>query len=316
MSEPIVSLCIPTNGVIEWVIPVLDSIYAQNIEENLYEVVIADNGSNAEFADVIVEYALKKTNLVYKRTSAEGFLNQTESYKIARGLFIKFINHRMLLLPGALQALINFATENMESKPVVYFSNGKLTNMRKEAVVCNTFDIFVKTLSYWSSWSAGIALWKEDLDLLDTLDFNNLFPHTDILFSRRDCKRYIIDNRIFLYEIPTNWALKGRYDLFHAFAVEYVAIILDLHRNGAISKRTFLKVKRDNFDYISDRYIIYVFLRKKCSFNLIGFKDSINFFYSTGQIRMSVLRLPALALRKFLRIRQSQRLQALLANGE
>ena len=36
---PIISLCIPTNGVIEWIFPVLDSIYVQGVEENLFEVV-------------------------------------------------------------------------------------------------------------------------------------------------------------------------------------------------------------------------------------------------------------------------------------
>lgn len=316
MSEPIVSLCIPTNGVLEWVIPVLDSIYAQNIDENLFEVIVADNGNNTEFVDIITEYAFKKTNFVYKRTTAEGFLNQTESYKIARGMFIKFINHRMLLLPGALQALIDFVTDNMENKPVVYFSNGKLTKLKKEVNYCKNFDDFVNKLSYWSSWSAGIALWKEDLNLLDKLNFNNLFPHTDILFSRRDCNSYIINNKFFLYEIPTNWALKGGYNLFNAFAVEYVAIILDLYRIGAISKKTFLKIKKDNFSYISDRYIIYVFFKKKCSFDLTDFKDSINFFYSLWLMKLSVLRLPVLLLRKFLLKKQSQRFKALFSNGD
>ena len=46
MSErPILSLCMPTNGVVEWVFPVLDSIFGQNANSNEFEVVVMDNGS-------------------------------------------------------------------------------------------------------------------------------------------------------------------------------------------------------------------------------------------------------------------------------
>ena len=33
-KQPLLSLCIPTNGVNEWVIPVIDSIYENKIGEN------------------------------------------------------------------------------------------------------------------------------------------------------------------------------------------------------------------------------------------------------------------------------------------
>ena len=49
MSKPLVSLCIPTNGVVEWVFPVLDSIYNQIVDNALFEIVITDNGNNVVF---------------------------------------------------------------------------------------------------------------------------------------------------------------------------------------------------------------------------------------------------------------------------
>ena len=36
----LISLCMPTNGVIEWVFPVLDSIFGQGVDDNLFEVVV------------------------------------------------------------------------------------------------------------------------------------------------------------------------------------------------------------------------------------------------------------------------------------
>ena len=56
MNKPLVSLCMPTNGVIDWVFPVLDSIYNQNVDIDLFEVVITDNGNNAEFKKSIKGY--------------------------------------------------------------------------------------------------------------------------------------------------------------------------------------------------------------------------------------------------------------------
>ena len=50
MSEDLLlSLCIPTNGVSEWVFPVLDSIYDGNEEGSEFEVIVTDNGNNQDF---------------------------------------------------------------------------------------------------------------------------------------------------------------------------------------------------------------------------------------------------------------------------
>ena len=53
----LLSICIPTNGVVEWVVPVIESIYAQEVDKRLFEVVITDNGGKDD---------LKKTRLTYR----------------------------------------------------------------------------------------------------------------------------------------------------------------------------------------------------------------------------------------------------------
>ena len=60
----LVSLCIPTNGVSEWVLPVLDSIYRDNVPENLFEVVVTDNGNNQAFESQMIDASKKHSNLV------------------------------------------------------------------------------------------------------------------------------------------------------------------------------------------------------------------------------------------------------------
>ena len=45
-KTPLLSICIPTNGIVSYVLPVLDSIYSQvkGNDLELFEVVIVDNG--------------------------------------------------------------------------------------------------------------------------------------------------------------------------------------------------------------------------------------------------------------------------------
>lgn len=290
MCNPIVSLCMPTNGVIEWVFPVLDSIYGQEVEEGLYEVVITDNGDNTEFKKRITEYKKDHTNLVYKETNALPFLNEIESYKCASGELIKFVNHRTKLVDGALRKLIEFAKKNENEKPIVYFSNGVL-RLKQEQYIYSNFDQFVKNLSYWSSWSTGMTIWKKDFERLpENIDsFNELFPHTTVLFNERERDKYIIDNSIIFDELSQGKKKKGDYDLFGAFGIEYPGIICDLLRNGDITSETFRVILKDNLNFIANLYFDYCIRKQYCSYKLDGFENIIGIFYSKKDLKNNIL---------------------------
>jgi len=284
-TKPVVSLCIPTNGVVEWICPVLDSIFRQGVDASLFEVVVTDNGSNTDFQEIMArDYLPRFSNLVYEQTTAPLFLNEIEAYKRAKGILIKFVNHRTMLLPGALEKLVAFAQENADKKPIVYFSNGVLP-IEKIQHVYESFDQFVKNLSYWSSWSTGMTFWKEDFDRIpEGTEFNELFPHTTILFAERHRDRYIIDNTEIMSEISAWKKPKGKYDIFYAFAVEYMSILLDMLRSGDISQQTFQFVKKNNGVFVAELYFDYVIRKIYCSYDLSGFDSAIPVFYSKAQI--------------------------------
>ena len=94
-EELMVSLVVPTNGVIEWVFPVLDSIYQDEPEHSRFEVIVTDNGDNEEFQRQMESYCARYDNLIYRKTQAKQFLNQVEAFKLASGRLIKFVNHRL-----------------------------------------------------------------------------------------------------------------------------------------------------------------------------------------------------------------------------
>lgn len=278
----LLSLCLPTNGVIEWVFPVLDSIYNQGVSEYQYEVVVTDNGHNDEFKARIKEYAGQHTNLAYYEVlDAPLFLSEPEAYKRAQGDFIKFVNHRTKLREGTLRKLIQFAQNNIHDKPIIYYGNSLIDDIDQRCEY-DTFDEFVRGLSNLSTWSTGMAIWKSDLDRLKGLensDYNYLFPHTTILFAERHRGRYIIDNARIFDEIAQGKKAKGEYNLFHAFGVEYPGIILDLYRDGDITCSTFKYVLDQNLRFIAGLCVQYRILRLYCCYDLGGYKDMLGVFY-------------------------------------
>jgi len=284
----LLSLCIPTNGVVEWVIPVLEGIYAEDVDIELFEVIVTDNGSNDEFALIMRNYEKEYCNFVYKRTQAVQFQNQIEAFKLAQGALIKFVNHRMKLLPGTLGYFIQYVKDNKEIEPITYFSNGALKNV-PEYIDLESFNDYVKELSYYSSWSAGTAMWKSDFNTMDLYKpFNHYFPHIDMIFHKKDHRAYKIINKVLMEEIPVDDTKKGKYDLFDAFENEYIKVLDRLRQEGYITKNTFEKVKKENKQLVTDLYYTYVIRKKPCSYDLSGFIKAIRVYYSTWQILLEI----------------------------
>ena len=288
MMNLILSLCIPTNGVTEWVFPVLASIEQQREEHMNFEVIVADNGKNIEFQNQMIDYVKKYPYVVYRKTNAEGFLNQVEAFKLASGALIKFVNHRMPLNQGALSKLIRIAKKYQIEKPVVYFSNGAIG--KNGPFLLHSFDAFVRTLGIYSSWSGGIAVWREDFQAMDRDEiYNALYPHITWLFARMHAKQYIIDDTPIMMTLPTDERKKGRYNVFQAFAVEYLAILLDLVRGKHITLETFLFVKQKTGLFLADLYIDYMIRQKACSYSLENYASYLDCFYSSAEFKMMVL---------------------------
>lgn len=286
-NEILLSICIPTYGVMEWIMPVLDSIFSQQVDQSLFEVVVTDNGKNEEFYNYMQELMKKHNNLKYIKTNSYSFLNEIDSYKNASGKFIKFINHRTKLIDGTIKYLIDFIKNNEKDKPIVYFSNGELN--KKCEINLDNFDNFIKELDIYSSWSTGMAFWKEHFDEMKSNDtFNELFPHTNILFDRKNEKKYIINDTVLLEELIVSSKNKGKYDLFYAFAVEYVALLLDLYRQNYITYKTFKFVKKSNLKFIRQLYFDFVVMKKECSYDLSGFNTSINVFYPKNAVKRAI----------------------------
>lgn len=288
MQEPIISLCLPTNGVIEWVFPVLDSIYKQDVDNELFEVIVTNNGENEEFDSLMRSYESKHDNLIYKKTTAYMFYNQLEALKLASGKYFKFVNHRGLFTEGALKHMIDIVAANQIDKPVIYFSNGVLKENRYK--LCD-FDQFISTLKRYVSWTTGVGIWKSDYDKIgEDIKVDKISPHSCILFSERKAQNYLIENFLFSKDIEADQSKKGAYDLFKAFAVEEITIALNLYIDGDILAETFKQVKKDYKKFVADLYIDFVIRKEPCSYDLSGFNDSMGIFFTKSEMRVEIVK--------------------------
>lgn len=287
MNEPILSLCLPTNGVIEWVFPVLDSIYNQNVDLNMFEIIVTDNGDNKEFENKMLRYKENHSNLIYKKTTSYMFYNQLDALKLANGKYLKFVNHRGLFVDGALEKMIKLVCKNEENKPVIFFGNGVL---KDNVYKLKNFDDFVSTIGHLASWTTGVGIWKDDYDKIpENIKIDKISPHSCILFSERHKNEYLIDNSVFSKEIVVDQRKKGTYDLFKGFAVEEITITLNLFINGDISANTFKKVKNDYKKFVADLYWQYIIEKRPCSYDLFGFEDAMGIFFTKKEIIFEVI---------------------------
>ena len=273
MDTVLLSLCIPTNGAARWVLPLLESIYAQEADERLFEVIITDNASNADLERAVAD--LQKDNLHYWPTTSAGFTNQLDAFEKCSGTFCKMLNHRSILLPGSVNGLLAIARTYGTERPIVYCSNGELPG--GEFLACDNVDAFVRTLGVRTTWSAGTCAWKEDLSEMRSKPVDATFPHTLFLFGLRPESRYVIWNGV--CQKMQDETGKGGYDVFHAFAVTFPDILSELRYHGRITKDTFLRVKKELFRFLRTIYVKHVILPSDCTFIIRNVKESLSVYY-------------------------------------
>lgn len=282
-KQPILSICIPTNGVVEWMIPVVESIYSQGVNYDLFEVVITDNGGKDDLERALQAYCYP--NLHYYRTQAQGFTNQIDAFEKCSGLFCKMLNHRSKMQPGSIEKLIALVNRYKDGKPILYCAEGNAKG--GNLIECANTDEFVRSLSYWVSWSAGTGAWRSDLCNLQRDEVDAMFPHTSFLFGLREESKYVVWNE--KYEVMSSDAGKGGYDLFHTFGVGFLDIINGLRIKKRVRQETFIKVKRDLYGFLSSLYVSEVLLPSKHTFIIGDVRQSMNVYYGDFYYKKMVL---------------------------
>lgn len=274
-KEPILSICIPTDGSVQWVLPVLDSIYSQDADMSLYEVVITDNGKESQLPQYLGKY--EYPNLRYRQTNDKGFLNLVTALKDGKGLFCKMLNHRSVLLPGAINKWIEMVEQYKNTKPIIYCADANVKG--GDVIECKDINDFLVNLSIYATWSAGIGFWQDDLPLIDNIQLDEMFPNTSMILNIREGAEYVIWN--YKYQTMEDESGKGGYDYFYTFGVGFLDILNELRIKDKIKKQTFVCVKLKLYDFLKEVYLREVFLPTNHTFILDNIKDSFSIYFGS-----------------------------------
>jgi len=278
-NTPVISICIPANGRIEYVRNTLKSIYNEENYSNLsltdFEVILSDN--DPYFGLECLKKEFPYENFFYFSTDCEGFLNSYYVLTYAKGSFLKLHNSQEIFKSGSLSKIIDFIKSLDKSKPCIFFTSGFLTNGKLRHY--NRFDDFMYDLSYWSSWSNGFGIWKEDFDVIKgNIELNNLFPHTSLFLTQNNKKKFVLnDEPLFTTQFVRK---RGGHNKFHAFSIVYPSLIKASYDSGHIKLDTMNKILKD----ILYNYLPLLFFNVKIAkietFSSDGFRQNLKVYFS------------------------------------
>lgn len=279
--NPILSICIPTYNRLEILRNTITSIYSDlnGVSLDDFEVVISDNSKEHSSQPVVEEF--KYENLHYYPTECEGFRNSFFALSYGKGDYLKLNNNYTMFRNGTLKILIDQLKSLKDNKCQVIYTNG--LRAIKKVSYYKSFDDYMAGLSYFCSWSAGYGMWREDFEKVKNhVNIDRYFPQTSLLIAQSYKRsRFAIDDRILFKDqyVPK----KGGYNIFKVFSVDFLNLIYGAYTHGAISEKTYKKIKRDLlYKYLSVRYFKTVIARLD-NFEHTDIRKSILVYYTCWQ---------------------------------
>ena len=276
--KPILSICLPCFGRVDYVRNTLKSIYVDNSDVPLekFEVVISDNDPDKEVSSLMREFPY--SNLHYHYSDCEGFLNSYYVLTYGNGDLLKLHNSQVLFRRGSLRAIINEVEKVKDSKPLIFYSNGLLNSYSSK--MYHSFDDYYNHLSYWPSWSNGFSIWKEDYDKLISPKLNKLFPHVSLFNTQHDKTTFIL-NDIHLFDTQRVRGRKG-HNKFEAFTIEYPSLVDECCKKGWISKDTEKIIFNDILTEYLPTLLFNKYIARIEFYDISGYKTNIKKYFPAG----------------------------------
>lgn len=278
--KPVISLCIPSSGRIQFLKKTLDSIYTQQTDERLFEVCISDNSDNDETKDLLNSRYSDKTNMIYKKSSEHSYLNLIEVLKMANGTYLKLLNdYTSLNDKQTLNYMINVISKYTEGNSFVFFRSQEKEKRLEEY---DDFDSFLKKVSYIETSAPCFGIYKKTFDSImeSKVPLNYWFPHVTLLHNQ-EVKKYIVDDTKILRSVAVK--KKGGYNLPMVFGNEYIKMNEALVNTKKISKTTFDFVRLEILDFIANWYSMSKYDKKHCSFDFSETEKWLSEYYDENE---------------------------------
>lgn len=298
MSQPLLSICIPTYNRACYLWRTLNSITTQKkfIFSDLIEIVISDNCSTDATEEVCMEFVKRypdKIRYIKRDVTVSGDENFIFVINQAKGRFIKLHNDTCYVLENVLESIIHDLNRADELGCIgCFFAN----TAAKQEGVAECFNDFISNVSFFITWIASHCYRRDFLNNLEDLNrYSHLnFAQVDIAARLYEAgNKFYISNKSYfstLY-VPN----KGGYNIAKVFGYNYF-YILDLYKKkGLLSPKVF---RNELYNTLKKHIVNYCFdYENNFSFDKEGYFRYMKYYWFKPYFYLSYLS----AVKKYLR---------------
>jgi abequosyltransferase len=223
MNNKLLSICIPTYNRAEVLEVTLNSLFSNpEFDENKIEVIVSDNCSTDNTAEVVGKYPLAR---YYCNSENVKDCNFSIVLDYATGSYIRLFNDTISFKEGALQRMLGSIERHLGEDCNLFFYRNEFLNKNCK-VITNTKKDFIREVSLYSTWIANFGAWREDFEKI-----KNKNRYADLQFVQVDWSYRILDFKkesviyfddLIIVAVPNK---KGGYNIFDTFVNKYLYII-------------------------------------------------------------------------------------------
>ena len=258
MAKPLLSICIPTYNRCDSLVNTIESIVNSNvfIHTNDIEIVISNNCST-DYTDVICKKYLDKfpNKIKYIKQNKLIFADENifKTIEYANGLYCKLNNDTCIYKYGAIDKIVEYLKVNNEACLFLFSRNVQTPTFKKVF----TFDDFIKTVSYNSTWIGSFCIKKEIFyNLPNPLECIKLkLTQVDIYGKLLKENFSILIWKEDFFDIAKIINKGGDYNIAEIFGKNYFNILSKYkNKNNGISLKTIYNEKNKIIKFINYYY--------------------------------------------------------------
>lgn len=113
MKELLLSIIIPAYNAEKYIQPCLESIYEQNLEEDLFEIILINDGSTDNTLSIAETFSKPYSNINIINQKNQGLsITRNNGMMNAKGKYILFVDSDDLLIKDSIKTMLNIAIDN------------------------------------------------------------------------------------------------------------------------------------------------------------------------------------------------------------
>lgn len=247
MTQPILSICIPTYNRDSLLWKTLNSITTQRIflDTDEVEIVISNNASTDATELVCQEFIKKHPDKIKYFKQETGIFPDRNILFVMQhgsGKFLKLNNDTCYINENCLEQMVaDIKNADNSGAKAVFFANG----FAKRNELTDNFNSFLRNVSYFVTWIGGHCYKKDFIDTLEDIDrcIDLKLNQVDIIgrIFEKKSSIYISNN---VYQTGLYQEKKGGYNGIKVFAYNYFLILERFKNEGLISNKIWNRERR------------------------------------------------------------------------